>query len=422
MKKLLISLLVLMGLCIHAQDVGNSPYAVFGIGDVKYDNTVEIAAMGGISTAYMSDFGNSFNFQNPAANKNLILTSIHLEGTNERNFFKSNYNNINSNRQSSFLSNISIAFPLSKKVKMGIGYQPYSSKSYSVIRSKTLSNNTVKANNFHGKGTISTLQTAVSYNISSEIGVGLRANYYFGNIQDIDEITYSDVELINGHEVTYNVKHFNLTLGTLYQKNFLDDKQFTIGATATLGKSGTINGKYINSTYYYTSRDKKNEDQESIIEEKTLKSNGLFPFESSLGVGYGENSRWFLGTQIDYKKGETVPFYGQDVTYKDAFKYSVGGWFIPDINNFRNYFSRVMYRYGAFYEKGNLYLNNHNVNKWGLSLGVTLPFKNRMSGLDFGIEFGQRGTVKSDLIRQNFINLKIGLNFADKWFRKRTYD
>ncbi|MPN50883.1 hypothetical protein SDC9_198523 [bioreactor metagenome] len=57
---------------------------------------------------------------------------------------------------------------------------------------------------------------------------------------------------------------------------------------------------------------------------------------------------------------------------------------------------------------------------------MTLPFENRsanrMSGIDLGIELGQRGTLSNNMIRQNFINLKIGINFADKWFQKRLYD
>lgn len=421
MKKHLITSFVLLGFIANAQQVGNSPYAAFGIGDIKYDNSIENATMGGISTAYISDFGNTFNFKNPAANGNLILTSIRLEGTSESNFFKSNYNNISgSKKQSTYLSNISIAFPLSKKVKMGIGYQPYSSKSYDILRSEKAENGTVKGNHFEGEGTINTLQTALSYNITKEISVGLRTNYYFGNIQDLNELTYSNVELINGHEVNYNVSHFNFTLGAVYQKKFLDDRQITIGGTTTFGKSANFDSKYINSTYYYTKQNQKS--NENIIEEKTQKADGLFPMETSLGFGYGENSRWFLGTQIDYKQGKNIAFYGRDVNYKNSLRYAVGGWFIPNINNFRNYLSRITYRYGAFYEKGSLHLNGKNINEFGLSFGATLPFKNRMSGLDVGVEFGKRGTIKNDLIRQNFINLRVGLNFADKWFRKRKYD
>ena len=39
---------------------------------------------------------------------------------------------------STYLSNISLAFPISSKIKMGLLYQPYSSKSYDIINTETI--------------------------------------------------------------------------------------------------------------------------------------------------------------------------------------------------------------------------------------------------------------------------------------------
>ena len=87
--------------------------------------------------------------------------------------------------------------------------------------------------------------------------------------------------------------------------------------------------------------------------------------------------------------------------------------------------NRVVYRYGAFYEKGNLEINGKNINQYGVTLGATLPFQKsnvvNMSGIDLGIELGRKGTLQNNLIQQNFVNFKIGINFSDKWFRKNEY-
>ena len=148
--------------------------------------------------------------------------------------------------------------------------------------------------------------------------------------------------------------------------------------------------------------------------------------EFSLGAGYGRDTKWFVGTQFDFKKGETIQFLGQPFANENSYRIAAGGWFLPNYNNFRNYFSRVVYRYGAYYEKGNLAINGTNINQFALTGGVSLPFENRsaarMSGIDLGLEIGKRGTLENNMIRQNFVNLRIGLNFADKWFNKRLYD
>ena len=62
-KRIFLLPLIAIGFGLQAQSIGNSPYAAFGIGEVKYDNSVETSAMGGINTAYIWDFNNSFNFK-----------------------------------------------------------------------------------------------------------------------------------------------------------------------------------------------------------------------------------------------------------------------------------------------------------------------------------------------------------------------
>jgi len=92
----------------------------------------------------------------------------------------------------------------------------------------------------------------------------------------------------------------------------------------------------------------------------------------------------------------------------------------------------VIYRFGAYYEKGGLQLSpqgsstSTNINEFAVSTGVTLPFANtsinKMSSIDIAFELGKRGTLQNNLINQTFFNIKVGLNFADLWFRKPEFD
>ncbi|HEX7868509.1 MAG TPA: hypothetical protein VF455_00205, partial [Chryseobacterium sp.] len=371
MKKIFVLSFISVGYFLNAQSLSNSPYAAYGIGDVKYDNTIETSSMGGISTAYISDFSSNFNFGNPANNGNFELTSIKLEATNENNYFKTDYNSTKSTKHSTYLSNISIAFPVSPKIKMGFLYQPYSSKSYEILHSETIADGTVYGNKFTGSGTLNTAQVALSYKINPKFSVGAKANYYFGNLYDLNEFTTSTADLINGYETKNSIKNFNFTLGTSYQTiNTRTDNKLTIGATATFGNTSKMTTEYTNSTYFYTDIEKSTP---TIIENKKTNSNNLLPLQASVGVGYGSENEWFVSGQIDYKKGESISYFGNTFDYKDSYRVSAGGWYLPNYNNFRSYFSRVVYRYGAFYEKGNIELYGNSINKFGVSAGVMLP-------------------------------------------------
>ncbi|WP_407481194.1 hypothetical protein [Elizabethkingia meningoseptica] len=423
MNKFFVLALIALGTGLSAQSIGNSPYATFGLGDVKYNNDLNISSMGGISAAYISDFTNSFNFSNPAANFNLELTSLRGQITNENSFYKSDYNNYSKTKHSNYLSNISVAIPLSSKVKFGLGYQPYSSKTYNILTVKDIgTEGNQQANSFRGEGTISTVEAALAYQVIPGLGLGLRTNFYFGKVSDIEEVTFKNAELTNGYQTTNKVKSFNFTLGAVYQHKTSTDHKITAGATYQFGNGGTMESMYTNSTYFYSGANRQNVD---IIEEKMSKSKNLIPQVFTAGIGYGRDARWFASAQLDYTKGRTINYIGQPFQYQDSYKVSAGGWFVPDANDFRSYFSRVIYRYGAFYEKGGLNINGKDINAYGLSLGANFPIKPSLgsfSSIDFAVELGKRGTVQNNLVQQGFINLKFGFNFADRWFIKNLYN
>lgn len=419
MKKIFALSFMSVGAFYTAQNIGNSPYAAYGIGDMKYDNTTENTAMAGMSTAYISDTNNSFNFMNPAANANLQLTSIKFEGSNENNYYSSNHNNYSGKKHTSHLSNLSIAFPISSKVKFGMGYQPYSSKGYSIA---SVDNNITHY--LMGKGTVSTVQAAVSYKVNSSLSVGLRSNYYFGVISDLNEVTPHGAQYTNGRLVSNTIKNFNFTLGSVYQHSYEDDTKITVGATATLGNIGSSVTNYQNSSYIINNYGEYV--NQSIIEQQQYDGKRLFPFEASIGAGYGHSLKWFLGSQVNYKSGYDTQFQGNNHPMQSGIRVAVGGWYLPNFNNFRNYLDRVTYRFGAFYDKTGLVVNGTQINEMGITLGAFFPFKNasinKMTGIDFAVEFGKRGTTQNNLINQNFINLKFGINFADRWFLKTVYN
>ena len=421
MKKLVVSLFIAAYGIANAQTIGNSPYASYGIGDVKYDNSIETISMGGISTAYVWDFNNQFNFQNPAANSNLELTSLKFQATNENQYLKSNENKYN--KHSTYVSGLSLAFPISKKLKFGVKYSPYSSKDYNVTQSINLPDGTSGKQNFTGSGSINLVQMAFGYHFTPAFSLGIRSNLFFGKLYDTEETSYNHTTLINSRENQVNVNNFNFTVGSVYQQRLKNNKKLTFGATYTFGNTSDFESSFVNSTYYLYNNTKT---YQSNISESNQKTKNILSKEFSFGIGYGYEARWFISTQLNYKNGTNTTAFNKTFDYQDSYRFSVGGWYLPNYNNFRNYFSRVTYRYGAFFEKGNLHINNTSIDKYGIAFGGSFPFQksniNRLSSIDLGIELGQRGTLKNNLIRENFLNFTIGINLANKWFEKQYYD
>jgi hypothetical protein len=51
-----------------------------------------------------------------------------------------------------------------------------------------------------------------------------------------------------------------------------------------------------------------------------------------------------------------------------------------------------------------------------------LPLGGTFSNLNIGVEYGQKGTTKANLVRENYTNVVMSLSLNDKWFVKRKYD
>src|SRR5699024_5335171 len=114
-------------------------------------------------------------------------------------------------------------------------------------------------------------------------------------------------------------------------------------------------------------------------------------------------------------------FNANNVIFKKANIYRLGGFYIPNFND-NNYLNRVTYRAGVRYQESGLNINNQDIKEFGMSFGLGLPAGPYLSHFNIGAEYGQRGTTSAGLVKENFVNIFIGLTFNDKWFNKRKFN
>lgn len=111
-----------------------------------------------------------------------------------------------------------------------------------------------------------------------------------------------------------------------------------------------------------------------------------------------------------------------NVSYDKAMKYSLGGYFISDHDSFTSYFKRIVFRAGLKYEETGLIVNSESIKDAGFSFGLGLPVTGSFSNINFGFEYGKRGTTSAGLIQENYAKFSVGLSLNDRWFVKRKFD
>ena len=144
-----------------------------------------------------------------------------------------------------------------------------------------------------------------------------------------------------------------------------------------------------------------------------------------MGLGLVEERKWSLSAEVSAQKtsnlaSSTVVL--DNVTYEDAVRFKMGGFYIPDYNSFSNLLKRIVYRGGFRFEETGINVNGNAITEFGMSFGLGINLGRTFSNVNIGVEYGGRGTKNNGLVEESFVNIFVGLSLNDKWFEKRLYD
>jgi len=413
-KKIIVIIVCFAACNIYAQNGTTSPYSYYGVGDLRTATTVENQMMGGISM-YADSI--HVNLNNPASYSKLRLTTytagistslVTLKSATEKE-----------NVAVTNLDYLSIGVPLAKGLGVGFGLTPYSSVGYNILSETTNTVGDVVKNNFSGSGGLNRVYLSVGYEILQNLSIGATANFNFGTIstqrlQTVGSTQFSTVDnrasIING--VDFN---FSVNFSQPINKNQFFYTSLRLDTQSNLISKNTRN---VGSLIKLEKREVANTD---------LK----IPTTTTIGLGYGEDKKWFLGAEYSFQQLGSFKneFLGvSNLVYDDAVKFNAGGFYIPDYTSFTNYFKRVTYRAGFRYENTGMVVATEDINDFGITFGLGLPLENSITGgrnfsnINIGFEIGKRGTTNASLIQENYFKINLGLSLSDKWFQKRRID
>lgn len=429
-KRILTVFIALISINLVAQRSNSSPYSFFGIGEEFSPKTVEQSAMGGLGVAYSHAY--RLNFINPAANSKLNVATYTIGGLSNNLTIKDNSGKQSANSTS--LSYISLGFPLGDKVGFVAGLQPVSSVGYAFVNVVDEDNDGVddQLTRFDGKGGASRIYASLGLEIIKNISIGLEVDYMFGNIENsiLDQVRDSD-RYTKDKEVS-QIRGGSLKVGLLYEKNVKKDLTLTAGAAFKLNN----NIRVTSTNYLYSLKFSSSgaEIPRDTISATPFSGEINNPLQTTLGVGLGKKNKWYAG--VDYKfqkafdKTNLTTNVNSGFKYGDSNRLSLGGYYLPKINSISSYWNRVTYRAGLRFEKTGLLVNNTGVannfteiNDFGMSFGLSLPLSSQLSNINLGLEYGQRGTISNNLIKENYFNFRISLSLNDvNWFVKRKID
>ena len=427
----LLTVFLVIGVCVHAQNGtygAYSPYSIYGIGDISKEGTAYNKSMGGVGIANRNN--RFINIQNPAAvtarDSLAFMADFGLVQGNtvySQGDRKSAHNTFN-------IYDFVMTFPIYRSSAFKVGITPYSDMGYdfsSVETNPEIIGNTGNITyDSNGSGSVYQAFFGAGVTFWKRLSVGADMIYYFGNLDKITNMDYSDASyrsLNSGSELT--VRGLTGKFGLQYEQKLGGDVSMVIGATYKLG----TNMKGYSTNYRYANQSSVTDTLKYNVD--TLAKTGVrFADEIGVGIAFKGGDKWsaefdyirsdWRGTGLDKAAGFAVN--GQSVfTSAVSQSFRAGFEIVPNRNDIRYYMKTCSYRVGVYYDQAYYKMDGNNVNSMGITLGMTLPVFRLYNGISIGVDLGQRARARNNMIRERYATFNIGFNIHDIWFRKVQY-
>ncbi|MBR5300450.1 MAG: hypothetical protein IKU36_09410 [Bacteroidales bacterium] len=427
----LITVFLVISVFVHAQNGtygAYSPYSIYGIGDLSKEGTAYNKSMGGVGIANRNN--RFINVQNPAAvtARDTLSFMADFGLVQSNNLYRQG--NIRSAHNTFNIYDFIMTFPIYRSSAFKVGLMPYSDMGYdfsSYEKNPEIIGNTGNITyDSNGSGSVYQAFFGAGVTFWKRLSVGADLIYYFGNLDKITNMDYSDDSyrsLNSGSEIT--VRGVTGKFGLQYEQKLGGDVSMIIGATYKLG----TNMKGYSTNYRYANQSSVSDTLKYSVD--TLAKTGVrFANEIGVGIAVKGGDKWsaefdyirsdWTGTGIDKAPGFAV--IGQSsFTSAVSQSFRAGFEIVPNRNDIRYYLRTCSYRVGVYYDQAYYKLDGNNVNSMGITLGMTLPVFRLYNGISLGVDLGQRASTRNNMIRERYATFNIGFNIHDLWFRKVQY-
>ena len=383
-----------------------SPYSKIGYGLLS-DNASSIQrSMGGVGYAMQN--GRTINAMNPASYSQVdSLTFLWDMGIDLTNLWSSE-NGVKAHSFGGGLDYITAEFKMAKHLGGSFGLIPFSSVGYTF--GSTLEGGSEYRS---GSGGINQLYLGAGYEPLKGLSVGANVSYMFGTTVNNNTITVTGGQITLFQRVM-EVRDWNLQLGVQYARNINAADRVVVGATYQPKKS--FHGHTWGT--YYDSQDT----QFDSIGYTSL--SGKYEQPHSLGVGVSYTHRNRLQVELDYtyqdwSGAKYAPLEGFEVStlqFDKRWKVAAGMQYCA--NRRTSYWGMASYRLGAYFNHDYINITGNNVRDYGVSAGIGLPVPNGKTTINLGFEWKHRYAAPVSLIKEDYFNITVGVNFNESWFWK----
>lgn len=394
-------------LSLEAQNGTMTPYSSYGLGVLRDGATSAQRTMGGVGYAMRS--GRQINAMNPASYAAIdTLTFLFDMGIDLTSLKQSEVVDGKTLKDSNFgggLDYVTMQFPICKHVGASIGLLPFSSVGYS-FGSKI--DNGIDSR--QGSGSLNELYAGIAGEPFKGFTAGANISYLFGTIlnETYAQVTSTQSALFQRQMI---VRDYRLNFGVQYSLPVNKVDRLTLGLTYSPAKTLLGTGRSVNY-------DTANESTPEYSDEHKLRGSYSLPDTWGAGINYEFRRKLMLEFDYTYQPWSKAKFRDfLNFDYVDRSKYAFGVQYTPDFRG--GYFKRVAYRLGANYSNDYMRIAGNRLRQYSISAGFGFPVPSFKTTVNLGVEYMHRQAHPNPLIKENYVNITLGVNFNEMWFNQR---
>lgn len=397
-----------VGLGAMAQTV--TPYSMYGYGILNDNATSAQRALGGVG--YAMNGGRQINAMNPASYAAVdSLTFLFDMGITATKLWSKD-NNQSAQDFGGGLDYITMLFPVHKKVGVSLGLVPFTSVGYS-FGSKIENGVTSRT----GSGGLNQLYIGAGVNPIKGVYVGANVGYLFGTtINDIYGYP-EDLSSSALFERVTQVRDFHLQFGAQYELQLHRNHKLTVGVSFAPGKD--LLGHAWRVNYYNINTSSV---QADTIVYTSMRNKFSLPSMWGFGLNYQWSDRLMVEADFSLQNWANAKYSDLDendgmLSMDNRTRFALGAQYTPKPRG--NYVQRIQYRLGAYTCHDYLEIKGNNVREHGVSMGFGLPTPGgNKTMVNLGFEWKHRQAHPNPLIKEDYFNITLGINFNERWFHK----
>lgn len=398
---------------ISAQNM-NSPYSVYGIGDIDFRPYNRTNGMAGTSLALTSSFYLIDN--NPASitglPRSFYIVDISAVGKSVQ--YKGDpISAANNDNKDFWIKRFGLAVKLNNSWASGIGIRQFSNINYKFSGSKPVEGSTTSyVTDYQGDGGLNEYYWNNAFKIGRYFSAGLRTSIIAGAINQTETIADDALQSVI----------------TTKQQDYFGQLRFQAGAlyTTPLNKKWdlSLGARFAPKTRMVAERTLTvAENGVNIIEDEFIKNDRFYlPNTYAAGFALKRNKKTTFAFDYTYEDWSSLAFKQSGWQLVSSSRFSGGVEFSKQQYIGKEIIERGYFQLGAFLNNSYLQVRSQPITEYGFTAGMGGAINNSLL-YTLAIEAGTRGTTQAKLIKENYMQLTVGFTFRDFLFSKgRRYN